>query len=206
MTRTTAAAARGSARSDSLAEATMTRTTAAALRERAESAGESAGESDSETEEATMTRAGTVPDAVPTASDAAPIPSEGDGDGEATMVRIGRPAPPSVTMTRVDPPAAAPPLVAASAASATTASAPAVAVTPATLEVDPTIWSVEPGDSLWSIAEDVTSSSGGPAPTEREVARYWQRLVEANRPHLVDPDNPDLLVPGQQVVVPPTAG
>jgi nucleoid-associated protein YgaU len=70
-------------------------------------------------------------------------------------------------------------------------------------EIDPTSWVVEPGDSLWSIAEEVVTPPGGPAPGERVVSRYWRRLVEANRAQLVDPGNADLLVPGQRLVVPP---
>jgi nucleoid-associated protein YgaU len=74
--------------------------------------------------------------------------------------------------------------------------------------VDPATWVVEPGDSLWSIAEEVVGAevvagAGTAVPGERAVARYWRRLVAANRPHLVDPANPDLLVPGQRLVVPP---
>jgi hypothetical protein len=38
------------------------------------------------------------------------------------------------------------------------------------------------------------------------VSRYWQRLIAANRHDLIDPDNPDLLVPGQRLVVPPPHG
>jgi nucleoid-associated protein YgaU len=34
------------------------------------------------------------------------------------------------------------------------------------------------------------------------VAPYWQRLVEANRPALADPANPDLVFPGQVFTVP----
>jgi hypothetical protein len=33
----------------------------------------------------------------------------------------------------------------------------------------------------------------------------WRRLVEVNRPRLVDPANPDLLYPGQVLVLPPMA-
>jgi hypothetical protein len=40
---------------------------------------------------------------------------------------------------------------------------------------------------------------------DRAVARYWRSLVEANRAELVDPGNHDLLVPGQQLVLPPFA-
>jgi nucleoid-associated protein YgaU len=56
---------------------------------------------------------------------------------------------------------------------------------------------VEPGDSFWSIAEDVVGGE-----REREVGRYWRTLVEANRSRLVDPANPDLLVPGQELTLP----
>lgn len=68
-------------------------------------------------------------------------------------------------------------------------------------------WVVEPGDSFWSIAEDVLASPGGGGgggpPAERDVGRYWRRLIDANRGRLVDPGNPDLLLPGQELVLPP---
>ena len=124
--------------------------------------------------------------------------------GEATMTRID-PAPSSATMTRVpaEPPAAPPP-GASPAAYTPTPPAGTPATTPGALDIDPSVWVVAPGDSLWSIAEDVTSSAAGTPPSERDLSRYWRRLVQANRANLVDPDNPDLLLPGQQIVVPPT--
>jgi nucleoid-associated protein YgaU len=63
-------------------------------------------------------------------------------------------------------------------------------------------WLVDSGDSFWSIAADVLTPPGGPSPSDRAVARYWRRLVDANRRRLVDPRNPDLLRPGQELVVP----
>jgi hypothetical protein len=42
-----------------------------------------------------------------------------------------------------------------------------------------------------------------PDSAQRTVTRYWRALVDANRAHLVDPGNPDLLVPGQQLALPP---
>ena len=60
---------------------------------------------------------------------------------------------------------------------------------------------VEPGDSLWSIAAEVVRGAR-PDAGDRDVSRFWQRLIEANRHELVDPDNPDLLLPGQRLVVP----
>lgn len=63
-------------------------------------------------------------------------------------------------------------------------------------------WIVDTGDSLWSIAAE-TLRERHPGASDREVARYWSRLLEANRARLVDPGNPDLLVPGQELEVVP---
>lgn len=60
---------------------------------------------------------------------------------------------------------------------------------------------VRPGDHLWSIAEQHLAARGTP-PAEDRVAAYWRRLIEANRDQLVDPTNPDLILPGQQFVLP----
>ena len=112
----------------------------------------------------------------------------GPGPGTATMTRQDEPPPGSATMTRLGElgsvPSAAPP-------------APGI---------DPTAWVVEPGDSFWSIAADVTTGPDGSPADERTVTRYWHALIEANRSHLADPRNPDLLVPGQHLTVPPPAG
>jgi hypothetical protein len=103
----------------------------------------------------------------------------------ATMIRVGEPLRTSVTMTRTAlvlpgpaPPGPSPP-------------AP-----------DATTWVVEPGDSFWSIAADVVTGPDQPTPPDREVSRYWRRLVDANRDRLVDPGNPDLLMPGQTLTLP----
>jgi hypothetical protein len=59
-------------------------------------------------------------------------------------------------------------------------------------------WIVEAGDSFWSIAEDVVGSGD-----ERAVERYWRTLIDANRSRLADPENPGLLMPGQELVLVP---
>lgn len=61
---------------------------------------------------------------------------------------------------------------------------------------------VEPGGSFWTLAAQVVGQGQGSEPSDREVFRYWQRLIEANRDRLVDPANPDLLFPGQILVLP----
>lgn len=63
-------------------------------------------------------------------------------------------------------------------------------------------WIVEAGDSFWSIAAETVSPTPDGEPNDRQVAGYWRRLVDANRSRLLDPDNPDLLVPGQELLLP----
>ena len=64
-------------------------------------------------------------------------------------------------------------------------------------------WTVRPGDHLWRIAEVIVALDDGRTPTDARVEAYLQRLVEANRGRLVQPDDPDLILPGQQLLLPP---
>lgn len=61
---------------------------------------------------------------------------------------------------------------------------------------------VEPGDSLWSIAEDTASAAFGREPSSRDVRDHWERIVDANTSSLRDPSDPSLIYAGQQIVVP----
>ncbi|HEX2272921.1 MAG TPA: hypothetical protein VHG90_03495 [Acidimicrobiales bacterium] len=63
-------------------------------------------------------------------------------------------------------------------------------------------WTVQPGQSFWSIAESVVAEGLGRRPTAQEVVPYWTRLIDANRAVLADRDNPDLIFPGQVFTVP----
>lgn len=54
------------------------------------------------------------------------------------------------------------------------------------------------GESFWTIAEQVVRDQALPVP----VASYWRLLVEANRDRLVDRADPDLIHPGQELVIP----
>jgi nucleoid-associated protein YgaU len=56
---------------------------------------------------------------------------------------------------------------------------------------------VQPGDCLWSIAREHLRPRAG----DSAVATAWPRWYAANR-HVIGPD-PDVLQPGQQLVVPP---
>ncbi len=62
--------------------------------------------------------------------------------------------------------------------------------------------SVEAGTHLWGISSEVLEDALGREVSDEEVTPYWLATVEANRPFLVDPDNPDLLIPGQTIVLP----
>jgi len=62
------------------------------------------------------------------------------------------------------------------------------------------------GDSFWRIAEAVVGARLGRPPSDAEVAPYWVDLIDANRDRLVHPGDPDLLLPGQVLRLPPPAG
>ncbi len=61
---------------------------------------------------------------------------------------------------------------------------------------------VAPGDSFWRLAVEAVGDHAGPGP----VDDYWRRLIARNRARLVDPGNPDLLYPGQVLLLPPIEG
>jgi hypothetical protein len=61
------------------------------------------------------------------------------------------------------------------------------------------------GDNLWLIAKKrlaAARSGGSGEPTNREVARYWIKVVEANKHHLRS-GNPDLIYPDEEIILPP---
>jgi nucleoid-associated protein YgaU len=123
--------------------------------------------------------AGAVP--APTASISAPAPPPA-GIGHPFIERV------------VIPPSAPP------ATDGTTATLRPVlpeSVPPA--EPAPTVHLVVPGDHLWAIAERVLGEAIGWTPTDAEVYPFWREVIVAN-PDLVDPD---LIFPGQVVLVPP---
>jgi len=67
----------------------------------------------------------------------------------------------------------------------------------------PVTWTVVSGDHFWHIAEATLTAEWGRAPSDAEVVPYWRAVVDANRPKLVDPGNPDLIYPGQVFDLPP---
>lgn len=61
----------------------------------------------------------------------------------------------------------------------------------------PDLWTVEPGDHLWHVAAATVARHTDRATSDADTARYLQVLIEENRDVLVDPGNPDLILPGQ---------
>lgn len=81
--------------------------------------------------------------------------------------------------------------------------APAPAITPDPDDGDDETWTVTPGDTFWSIAEEALTDRRGSVPPQHETVRYWRQLMATNQPRLAAPGNPDLLLPGQSLVLPP---
>lgn len=61
---------------------------------------------------------------------------------------------------------------------------------------------VQPGESFWLLAERHETNRLGRQPTEAEVGACWQELVARNRHRLAVPGDPDLLFPGQRLILP----
>lgn len=71
----------------------------------------------------------------------------------------------------------------------------------------PGTWLVRAGDDLWSIAsaEVARSLPSGATLTDRRVATYWLALIEANRALLPVPSDPNVLYPGDRLILPASA-
>lgn len=66
-----------------------------------------------------------------------------------------------------------------------------------------TTYEVVEGDNFWTIAADTLEAERGGPVSDAEIAPYWQQLIDANADGLVEPGNPDLILPGQMLDVPP---
>ncbi len=149
--------------------------------------------------------------ALPGAPPGAPAPAGGrhrPDEDQRRELRRGQPAddqrapapdPPAPVVGEAQQPSAVPLPAATASADTGGARGPASDGT----RHDAGTWTVAPGEHFWSKAEQVLAERLVTEPGEREVAAYWATLVAANRDRLVDPGNPDLILPGQELVVPP---
>lgn len=58
------------------------------------------------------------------------------------------------------------------------------------------------GDNFWSIAAAQVLDAD-PAADDGDIAGYWLELIDANADELVEEGNPDLILPGQALILPP---
>ncbi len=61
---------------------------------------------------------------------------------------------------------------------------------------------VQPGESLWTIAESRLAGTFGRSPSDAETSPYWALVVAANR-DTIRSGNPDLIYPGEIITCPP---
>ncbi len=156
---------------------------------------------------------------------AGPEPVDSDGPVAVMVVLdgpVGTPPPPQVSAPAADPPGVSP--TAPQAGPSTGHSAPSTSPMiedpqaasgsdaasdsasdhlPDNTAQPPELWEVSAGDHLWSIAAETLADHRGHAPADEEILTYWVSLIEANRGELVDPDDADLLIPGQVLHLPP---
>jgi hypothetical protein len=104
---------------------------------------------------------------------------------------------PAAVATSPDP--AGPASPSASRADGTTA---ALRDGPAQVEASDAVHTVRPGESLWRIAEARLEQAWGRVPRDAEVVPYWRDMIDRNRDRLVVPDEPDLILPGQELLLP----
>lgn len=103
----------------------------------------------------------------------------------------------TTTEAAVGPVAQHPPAPPATPVAVAAPSSPAEVAAPADRHI------VVAGDHFWALAQELVTEAQGGEPTEREVARYWRVLVDANQHRLAVPGDSDLLYVGQELVLPP---
>lgn len=64
-----------------------------------------------------------------------------------------------------------------------------------------TLYTVQPGDNMWSITAAYLTDREGPPSAER-TAEVWRRVIELNRGRIIS-DDPGLIFPGEQLLLPP---
>ena len=69
---------------------------------------------------------------------------------------------------------------------------------------DTSVYTVRPGDDLWSISASHMSRQSSGAPTEVEIRALWRHVIARNRERLRSA-NPDLIFPGEMILLPHSA-
>jgi LysM repeat protein len=118
-----------------------------------------------------------------------PDPARGEPrDTVERSPRVVAPRPPSVQRRHPDPALGEP------------GAPPSAPVRPESGSLSPI--TVKPGDSLWKITEQQLATQLGRTPTTSEIAARWVEVVEFNRAIRPPQWNPDLIQPGDLVLLP----
>jgi hypothetical protein len=128
-----------------------------------------------------------VSSVLPTTLAAAQTPTE----HPPVLAPIDLPAPAPLAPARPPPPERSPP-------------PPPSQPQPPPPQPAPATHTVTSGESFWTVAFDRVAERLGREPSDVETAEYWLGLIDANRQVLVDPDDPDLIFPGQVLRLPRT--
>jgi LysM repeat protein len=139
------------------------------------------------------------PPAVPTSPAlSTQLPLKGSGQA---LPPLAVPAPLGIETPTPAPPTPAPPAVSAPAPQPVSAPVSAVQ-TQLSASQERGTYVVQHGDHLWGIAEKTLEKTWGHSPTDAQVIPYWEQLISTNRAALIDPGNPDLILPGQTFTLP----
>ena len=65
-----------------------------------------------------------------------------------------------------------------------------------------TLYTVQPGDNMWSITAAYLSDGQDAAPSVDRITEVWRKVVALNRDRIIS-GNPDLIFPGEQLLLPP---
>ncbi len=131
-------------------------------------------------------------------------------DGPAPIVveigEDGLPIPPFVDSEDAQPGETLPQGAARVGWTPTPAGVPApIATAPTTAVItEPAQWTVAPGDNLWIIAEQHLGTFAGSGTQLPDIGDYWHRVVVANH-DIIRSSDPDLIYPGEVVVLPAVA-
>jgi hypothetical protein len=128
-----------------------------------------------------------------------PVPLDLQDHTLPPRIEMTLPGPEDSEAAVVDPPQAPPTVAPQGPADVPAEPAPSTAGW-----IDRDRYVIAPGDSFWSIAAQRVETSLGRVPTAREIAPYWRDTVALNAERLPVADNPDLLFPGDEVLLPPS--
>lgn len=146
------------------------------------------------------------PAGITLAPPAAPIPAPPGPDWSTPVMRALPPPspwpPPAQAPPAQAPPAQRPPAQRPPAQAPPAQAPPPAAPAPPQPPPAPAHWVVQPGDNLWSVADRALARRWGRPPTDAEVDSYWRAVISDNRERLAQPGWPDLIFPGQVLVLP----